>query len=124
MNNITTTIWGREFVLDIVFDLNDNEERKEAQTKALDSFIENIGTIDNCLSKVKEYCIENCNEQIKTVDNIFKYVMPKTIYVINSFDETRNVALLCNFKFDMEHGMAIVFKNEEFSEIGDQSLIV
>lgn len=54
MNNITTTIWGREFVLDIVFDLNDNEERKEAQTKALDSFIENIGTIDNCLSKVKE----------------------------------------------------------------------
>lgn len=124
MNNITTTIWGRELVLDIVFNFFDGNEKNESQIKALSSFIENINQLDNCLSKVKEYCIENSNEQIKTVDNIFKYVMPKSIYVINSIDEKRTVALLCNFKFDMEHGLAIIFKNEEFSEIGDQSLIV
>lgn len=124
MNNITTTIWGRELVLDIVFNFFDGNEKNESQIKALSSFIENINQLDNCLSKVKEYCIENSNEQIKTVDNIFKYVMPKSIYVINSIDEKRTVALLCNFKFDMEHGLAIIFKNEEFSEIGDQSLII
>lgn len=124
MNNLKTTIWGRELDLDVVFDVFDGKTINENQNKAFNLFIENIKNLDNCLQKVKEYCIENSNEQIKSVDNIFKYIMPKTIYVINSFDENRTVALLCNFKFDMEHGMAIVFKNEEFSELGDQSLII
>lgn len=124
MNNLKTTIWGRELDLDVVFDVFDGGTIKEDQNKAFDLFIENIKNLDNCLSNVKEYCIENSNEKLTAVDNIFKYVMPKTIYIFNSFDGNRIVALLCNFKFDMEHGMAIVFKNEEISEIGDQSLII
>ncbi len=124
MNNLKTTIWGRELDLDVVFDVCDGEKTDETQNNVFKSFVENIKKLDNCLPKVKEYCIENSNDQIKTVENIFKYVMPKTIYIPRSFDEKRTVALLCNFKFDIDHGIAIIFQNEEYSEIGEESLIV
>ena len=37
---------------------------------------------------------------------------------------SRVVAIMCNYKFDMEHGIAIVFKNEMFSKIVSQDIIL
>ena len=56
-----------------------------------------------------------------TVDNIFKYVMPKNIYVPRNLKK-RVVAIMCNYKFDTEHGIAVVFENEQFKEIGAQDI--
>lgn len=34
------------------------------------------------------------------------------------------LALMCNYKFDPEHGIAIVFENGKYKEIGEQDIIV
>ena len=60
--------------------------------------------------------------QLETIENIFKYVMPKSIFVPR--EEKRIVAVLFDFRFDMEHGMAIVFENEKFSTIGSEDIIL
>jgi hypothetical protein len=31
---------------------------------------------------------------------------------------------MCNYKFDMENGLAIVFENEEAIEVGKQDIIL
>ena len=33
-------------------------------------------------------------------------------------------AIMCNYKFDMENGIAVVFENEKFSDIGKQDIIL
>jgi hypothetical protein len=37
-------------------------------------------------------------------------------------DEKNICAIMCNFKFDMEHGMAIVFEGGKFKEIGAEDI--
>ncbi|MCM1539584.1 MAG: hypothetical protein NC254_14450 [bacterium] len=56
------------------------------------------------------------------VDNIFKYVMPIKRYVLRT-GKDRSIAILCDYKFDIEHGIAVVFKNEKFFRIGSQDIV-
>jgi hypothetical protein len=81
--------------------------------------------VEKSKEAVERYCIDNSNEEEidKPIANIFKYVIPKYIYVDNLCGDTRIVALMCNFKFDMEHGLAVVFTNEKFDEVGEQGLV-
>ena len=58
-----------------------------------------------------------------SIDNIFKYVIPTDIFIPRT-PETRTVALLCDYRFDEEHGVAIVFENEEFKKIGTQDIVL
>ena len=39
-------------------------------------------------------------------------------------EEKRIVALMCNYKFDIENGIAIVFENEKLKDIGIQDIIL
>ena len=57
------------------------------------------------------------------VDNVFKYVMPKNVLITRN-DKDRQFAVMCNYKFDMEHGLAVVFENEEFKTVGAQDIIL
>ncbi len=72
----------------------------------------------------KKYVIKNGLKDMgmDSVDNIFKYVIPKTISVPKA--KKRVVAIMCNFKFDMEHGMAIVFEDEKIKKIGPQDIVL
>ena len=56
------------------------------------------------------------------IDNIFKYVIPKRIFIPRT--DKKIVAILCDYKFDMENGIAVVFENEKFKEIGVQDIIL
>ena len=123
MNKQTLTIWNRQFDLDIVFDVFEGEEVTTQQQNALKTFVANASIIDSCKSNVEQYCIKHSNGQISSVDNIFKYVIPKALFVVRNKNEKRTVAIMFNFKFDMDHGLAIVFENESFSEIGEEGLI-
>ena len=73
---------------------------------------------------VEKYVIKNGLKDMgmDSVDNIFKYVIPKTISVPKA--KKRVVAIMCNFKFDMEHGMAIVFEDEKIKKIGPQDIVL
>ena len=77
------------------------------------------------LKKLTSFIEKEYKEKLqgKNVDNIFKYVIPKIIYVPNNCKK-RTVALLCNFKFDIEHGLALVYENEKLVNIVSQDEIL
>lgn len=124
-DKIEMTIWGRKIELGITYDCYSDEDVLESQIKAVKAFEKAISAIDAALDDVKEYCILKNKEDITmgTIDNIFKYVAPKYLYVVRE-ENKHIVALMCNYKFDMENGIAIVFENEKFVRIGKQDIIL
>ena len=138
-------IWGREFELDVSFYAFDGNDATDAQKDALDLFLkanascipneetgeyvggkEDTSLIDSIKADVEKYCLTNANgnDVDDPITNIFKYVIPKCIFVDEVIEDSRIVALLCDFKFDMEHGLAIVFENEKFDTVGDLGMVL
>lgn len=118
-------IWDRELDIQVVYECYDNEKVLDNQIKAYDEFIKNSDNIyEQAYKQLEIYCAQNYKEQIgDSFDNIFKYIKPKSLYITRSIKD-RIVAILCNFKFDMEHGLAVVIKNEQIVNIGSQDIIL
>lgn len=117
-------IWGRKLKLIIDMDCIDDEVVTPIQEETLNAFLAEKTIIDNALPKVKEYCLSE--KELKgenSIDNIFKFVSPKTVFVPRG-DKKKTVALLCDYYFDEEHGIAIVFENGEFKRIVEQDEII
>lgn len=123
MNKLSKNIWGRNFELDVIYKVFDNAGATEVQEDAISKFNE-IENLDDSLNHVKQYVLENDGKDngIVSIDNIFKYVMPKCIYVPKV--KNRVVAVLCDYKFDPEHRMAVVYENEEFSFVGEEGTVI
>lgn len=123
MSKNIITIWGRDFELDVIYENYPGEEVLDSQKNAFKQ-LNNADLIDTALVAVKDYVIKTAIVQIESpIENIFKYVIPKKIFVPhikNSF----KAAIMCNYKFDVEHGLAVVFENGKFSEVGEQDIIL
>ena len=124
MNKINTEIWGREFELPVIVKQFKGKEITDTQKEAVESFENNLNILNSVKDEVEKYITNNGLKEngIDKVDNIFKYVIPKSISVPKS--NKRVVAVMCNYKFDMEHGLAIIFEDEKLKEIGPQDLIL
>ena len=125
MNKIKINIWGRDFELEVKYDCYNDEKILPIQKDALKVFLSNTNSIISVKEDVEKYCLANSFGKIETdaIDNIFKYVIPKYLYIKRS-KEKRVIAIMCNYKFDMEHGIALVFENEKLCEIGNQDIIL
>ena len=123
MNNIKLEIWNRCFNLKVIFDCLDDEKILDNQKAALDNFLNT--DITDSLDKVKTYCLKhNANDiETDTIENIFKYVIPKSVYVPRDAKK-RVIAIMCEYRFDMEHGLAVVFENEKVKTICLQDYIL
>lgn len=123
MNKYTKRIWGREFALYAVFEGKRNEEPSEAQLKAWEAF-ENTIIDDESLSEVKKYIIKRHGKEkgVDQIDNIFRFVMPKSFYVPK--DKEKIAAIMCDYKLDIEHGLAVVFKEGKIYKVGPQDIIL
>lgn len=123
MNKVRANIWGRDFELNVSFDNFPDEEVTENQKHTLDA----IPSVDYSASlpELKQYIMKYNGSEIEgaVIENIFKYVMPKS-FVITREKEDRVFAIFCNYKFDMEHGLAVVYKNEKFKVVGPQDIIL
>ena len=115
-------IWGREFELKVIYDCYGGEEVLPIQKDVYEAFVKDSGVICNSKEAVEKYCLEENREEIGTdqIDNIFKYVIPQSIFV----KRDGRIALLCKYKYDMEHGIAVVFKDGKFIEVGSQDIIL
>lgn len=124
MNKINTEIWGRGFELPVIIKQFKGKEITDIQKEAVDRFEKNLNILNDAKAEVEKYIIDNGLKEngINEVDNIFKYVIPKSISVPKS--KKRVVVLMCNFKFDMEHGLAIIFEDEKLKEVGPQDLVL
>lgn len=119
------TIWGRQFDLRVVFDCFNDEEVLPIQEQALEEFLKADAAIENSKKQVENYILNDDYAELETdsIDNIFKYVIPTDIYLPRT-PEIRTAAILCDYRFDEENGIAIVFENEKFKEIGTQDIIL
>ena len=124
MSKVKTTIWGREFELPVIVKQFKGKDVTEIQEDAVDQLEKNMDIFDSAESEVEKYILKNGLKEngISEVDNIFKYVMPKSISVPKA--KKRVVALMCNYKFDMEHGIAVIFEDEKFKKVGPQDLVL
>jgi hypothetical protein len=125
MNKIKVSIWGRELELNITYDCYSGEEVLDAQKDAVILFAKATQSINASLEDVKKYCLSMNPKEIglNSIDNIFKYVSPKYIYVPRK-QKKHVVSIMCNYKFDQENGIAVVFENEKFEKIGKQDIIL
>lgn len=123
MSKSVLKIWDREFELNVVFECYPGEEVLESQRAALEQLCSS-DAIDDALDYAKTYVKNTATAQVdSTVDNIFKYVMPKSVYVPHD-KKAAKIAIMCNYKFDAEHGIAVVFENGKYKEIGAQDIIL
>ena len=123
MNKVKVNIWGRDFELIVTYQNYPGEEvipNQELTLHALTSidFADSLNDVEHYIIKENASDIEG-----KSIDNIFKYVMPKSI-VITRDKKARVFAVLFDYKFDMEHGLAVVYENERYKAVGPQEMIL
>ncbi|MCC8046449.1 MAG: hypothetical protein LIP12_13300 [Clostridiales bacterium] len=125
MNKVTLNIWGRIFDLKIEYDCYKNEEILPIQKDTLAAFCNSKEAIDLSKNIVEQYCINNNSNEIgaDSIDNIFKYVIPRYLYITRC-KHKRTLAIMCDYKFDMENGLAIVYENEKPVRVGKQDIIL
>ena len=112
--------WGREFELKVVFDVYTGEDVLNEQKEAMDAFLSVSDTLLSDDKEIKQYCVDNNKNEVgDSIENIFRYVIPTTL-LIKRNTEKHVVALLCNYRFDEEHGLALVYENEKLVLIGSQ----
>lgn len=117
--NKEVLIWDRKINIRIDYDLYDNETATDEQEQRLEEFINNTQLL-NDKTAISEYCLKNNGKEIgDNVDNLFKYIAPTAILIPQS-EKNKRIILLCNYKFDIEHGIAIIFENNSFSKIVTQ----
>lgn len=116
-------IWNREFEIPVLYECYSGEEILDSQKEAFALFKDNEQEVELSLQYVKEYVEKNNDGRLKEdISNIFKYVMPKSIFVSHR-ENQHVVSILCNYKFDIEHGIAVVFENEHFKEVVSQDML-
>ena len=123
--SITITIWGREFLLPIVYDSLSDGIISENQIKAVDNWKMHLEWINKSKGVVEEYCKEAVSEDEnnKKKNIIFSYIKPERLYVTRDKLHPK-IAIMCKYKYDLEHGLAIVFDVDGKIEVGIQDLVL
>ena len=123
MNRVKVRIWDRDFELNAVYQNYPEEDVTDDQLKTL----EKVPEIDFSIAKkgVEKYILKYFKDELgeDNLDNIFRFVMPHSILIARE-PGLRVFAVMCNFKLDMEHGIAIVYENEIYKDVGPQDLIL
>ena len=120
-------IWEREVEIEVVFDCFKNESITDIQKQAYADFLDNQNMI---LTIAKEKIINYVNHDIDIFpghtipSNVFKFVMPKAIYIKRDIDLHKLIGLLFNYRYREEDGICTVFKDNKFLEIGPENIIL
>ena len=121
--NRTIMIWGREFSIDIILGNYDDEPISSSQIDTMKKI--DMINWEEAKEKVISYIMDEYEEEIGNtlINNIFEYVIPKKIMILSDY-ESRAFALMCNFRLDIEHGLAVFFENESCKEVGPQDIVL
>lgn len=126
MNKVSMKIWGRECELSIEYDCYSTNLPYPYQKDGITEIQQNPSLINGILTEVIDYCLKENKSEIgeTTISNIFKYVKPTSLYAQRTKDESHVVGLMCAYKFNPEHGLVIVFKDQKLDKIGIQDIIL
>ena len=127
MSGIVMSTWGKEITLEVRFDLLDDERVTSRQAYALGAIFVSWGAVNAALDAVKSYCLENDGNMLASecgtarIDDIFDVVEPYSLFVVRD-DSKRSVELMCHYRLDPEHGLALLFENERLTKIGPEDI--
>ena len=127
MSGIVMSTWGKEITLEVRFDLLDDERVTSRQAYALGAIFVSWGAVNAALDAVKSYCLENDGNMLASecgtarIDDIFDVVEPYSLFVVRD-NSKRSVALMCHYRLDPEHGLALLFENERLTKIGPEDI--
>lgn len=118
-------IWDRDFILPVEFDCYKGEKVTKEQTDALKAFSSHDDWIAKSKQHIEDFCRERVSEDEdnQKKDNIFSYVKPDYIFIKRDKEHPR-VALMCKYRYDPEHGLAIVFSSKGEITVGIQDIIL
>ena len=122
IESIEKAVWGRTLTLKVVPAYTEREDVPAVQELALEGILAAWDVVDASLDELREYCLANGVDE-EGMPNVFRFVMPTEIY-LDSVTNHRVVALMCEYRPDPEHGLAIVFEDERLREIGPQDIIL
>lgn len=117
-------IWDRDFSLEIEFDCYSGEIVTKEQKKAIKDFASHPEWIIKAKTVVENYCKEQVmeDEENSKKDSIFSYIKPDYVFVKR--DDNPRVAIMCKYRYDLEHGLAIVFTHDGQVIVGLQDIIL
>ncbi|MDD8048378.1 MAG: hypothetical protein PHH04_02125 [Thomasclavelia sp.] len=122
INKCKLVIDKREFELSVYYETYEDNKVLDEQVQLVNKFVD-IKLGKEIVDKLSEYIISDDYNDLTSVDNVYKYIMPQYLYVPR--DTKKDViAIMCDYKFEVEHGLAIVFEKGKLKEIGTQDIIL
>lgn len=118
-------VWGRDFDLPVEYEYYASEVETDAQVNAIKEFLFHEDWIDAAKEEVENYCRSAVleDEENGKKDNVFSYIKPDFLFVKRDAEKPR-IALMCNYRYDLEHGLAIVFSHDGRITVGIQDIIL
>lgn len=124
INTFDLKIWDRAFSLEVSYEIFEDETVTNAQKKA----VETLAVQHKLIAKAKEAVEDYCKDQVladnmnNKKDNIFSYIKPDYLFVKR--EDHPRVALMCKYRYDMEHGLAVIFAADGNITVGPQDIIL
>lgn len=124
IDELNISIWERSFVLPVEYDCYEDETVTNAQEKAVKALLLHSEWIANAKLHVETFCKEQvlADDANQKKDNIFSYIKPEFIFVKRA--DRPKIALMCKYRYDIEHGLAIVFAPDGSITVGPQDIIL
>ncbi|MBQ2794298.1 MAG: hypothetical protein IJF05_06355 [Clostridia bacterium] len=125
INTLDITIWSRAFSLPVEYDCYEGETVTREQIEAIQRFIKHMEWLEQAKKSVEKFCKDQVkrDKENDKKDNIFSYVKPEYVFVKRDEKQPR-VALMCKYRYDLEHGLAIVFSSDGKISVGSQDIIL
>ena len=138
---IEVNIFGKTCKLELIIEKFENEEFEEIQHEAYQKFMQNIEGIlkqgeeaafKYYLDVFQDYRDRSDDESkdkiapvIKSQDELYELIEPTTLLFPAVFGrDVREFGILCECRWEVEHGLAVKYHNEKVVEAGYQDIII
>lgn len=122
---LNINLWGRNFSLRVEYDCYAGETISDEQRKAVQVFSSHREWLDKAKIEVEKYCKESVMADYENTkkDNPFSYIKPEFLFVHRD-KKCPRVLLVCKYRYDIEHGLAIAFPIDGNITVGPQDIIL
>lgn len=124
IDNLSISIWGRDFELPVNYNCYEGEKVTKEQILLLEEFIAHPEWIDHAKVIVENYCRQEVleDDENQKKDNIFSYIKPTSVFVKHV--KKPRMALICKYRYDEEHGLAVIFDKVGNITVGSEDIIL
>lgn len=123
IKRIEIDLWGRHFSLPVEYENYYGDEVSTEQLQAVCRITDHPEKIIAAKKMVETYCHRDVerDKNNKKKDNIFSYVQPRDVYVKST--EGCAIGIMCNYRYNEDDGLAIVFYQDGTIRVGEQGLM-